>query len=142
MKQTGLLLGITLAVGIAVGVIGDQVLHAQQPPVKGTDLLRKDLAGCEGWEGIMYLAEQAPGVAGGKHYHPGDVFVYVLEGDGTDYEEGKPPVARKPGDSFYKPARQTSTYIHEIKNDRETAPIKFLVFSVNPKGQPLSIPVK
>jgi len=47
------MVGLTLAVGIAVGVIGGQILNARQEPVKRTVLLRTDLAGIEGKEQVV-----------------------------------------------------------------------------------------
>jgi hypothetical protein len=44
------MLGLTLATGIAVGMIGNQLLSAQHEPVKREVLLKTDLAGIEGKE--------------------------------------------------------------------------------------------
>ena len=45
-----------------------------------------------------------PGAAFGKHTHPGEEIIYVLEGS-LEYEiEGKPPVTLKAGDVFFVPA--------------------------------------
>ena len=38
----------------------------------------------------------APGVAFGKHSHPGEEIVYVIEGALVYELEGKPPVTLKP----------------------------------------------
>ncbi len=66
MKRTALLLGLTV-LGVAVGVIGTQVLHAQQEPVKRTVLLTADLAGIAGKRAAVWRGEFAPGASGGKH---------------------------------------------------------------------------
>jgi quercetin dioxygenase-like cupin family protein len=137
MKRTALI-GLTLLVGIAVGVIGTQVLNAQQQSVKRTELLRKQLAGMEGHEGIVFIGEIAPGAFTGKHYHPGHEFLYVLEGSGTWEVDGQPPLSMKAGDSFYQPPDQA----HNVKNDSEQAPLKNVVFLIAPKGQSLGVPVK
>ena len=50
MKRTVVMLTLTLAVGIALGLIGSQVLNAQQMPIKRTVLLKTDLPGIEGKE--------------------------------------------------------------------------------------------
>jgi hypothetical protein len=44
MRRTTLVLGLTLAVGIAVGAIGHPLLDAQPQPVKRTPLLKTDVA--------------------------------------------------------------------------------------------------
>jgi quercetin dioxygenase-like cupin family protein len=137
MKRTAFI-GLTLLVGIAVGVIGTQVLNAQQQSVKRTELLRKQLAGMEGHEGIVFIGEIAPGAVTGKHYHPGHEFLYVLEGSGTWEVNGEPPLSMKAGDSFYQPPDQA----HNVKNGSETAPLKNVVFLIAPKGQSLGVPVK
>ena len=71
MKRMAFMLALALVVGIVMGVVENQFLNAQQQPVKRTELLRTDLPGIEGKEGIVYIAELAPGAAAGKHSHPG-----------------------------------------------------------------------
>ena len=79
MRRTAMVLSLTLAVGIAAGVLGDRLLSAQQSPIKRTELLKTDVAGMEGKEAIVYIAELGPGAAAGKHFHPGPEFAYLLE---------------------------------------------------------------
>lgn len=134
MRRTVVTLALTLAVGIALGMIGTQVLNAQQDPVKRTVLQKIDLGDKEG---IMYLAEIAPGASSGKHFHPGPEAVFILEGSGILEKEGQPPMTVKAGDSFAVPAK----HIHEAKNDSTTAQWKVLVFLVGEKGQPLATSV-
>jgi hypothetical protein len=83
MKRPVILLTCALAVGIALGLIGSQVLSAQQMPIKRAVLLNTDLPGLEGQEFLIDQVELAPGVVGGKHYHLGNMFVYILEGSGV-----------------------------------------------------------
>jgi hypothetical protein len=61
MKRMAFILALTLAIGIAVGVIGNHVLIAQQQPVTRTILQQKDLEGTADREIIMYVAELIPG---------------------------------------------------------------------------------
>lgn len=138
LKRTTLLLGLSVAGGIAVGVSGTKILNAQQAPVKRTALLKTDLAGMKGKEGLVVSVEHAPGVASGKHSYPWHECVSVLEGALSMEEQGKPPVALKAGDAFYLAPRQ----VHDGKNASETAPLKVLVFVVAEKGQPFIVPVK
>jgi quercetin dioxygenase-like cupin family protein len=51
-----------------------QLINAQQPLPKTQIILRTDLTGIEGKEGIIYLAQILPGEVAGKHYHPGYQF--------------------------------------------------------------------
>ncbi len=137
MRRTALMFGLTLAVGIALGVIGGQVLNAQQEPVKRTALLKTGLDGIEGKDGNVVMVEIAPGASTGKHYHPGHEFGYVLTGSGTLEIEGKGPLAITPGAI----AHLTPKQVHNAKNTGKT-PLKVLVFAIYEKGQPPVTPVK
>jgi quercetin dioxygenase-like cupin family protein len=138
MKRIAGMLVLTLAVGIALGVIGNQTLIAQQAPVARTILQQKDLEGATGREVIMYRAELVPGGTAGRHYHPGPELLYVLEGTLILEHDGQQPVTLKAGESVHVPAK----HIHNAKNDSNTAPTKVLVFLVGEKGQPLATPVQ
>src|SRR5215470_5235032 len=120
MRGTAIILGLTLAMGIAVGVLGTRFLSAQQEPLKRTVLLKTDLTGIEGKEGVLVLAEIAPGATAGKHYHPGDELVYILEGSLVLERDGKAPVTLKAGDVAHTPARLH----HDAKNTSSTTPAK------------------
>jgi quercetin dioxygenase-like cupin family protein len=137
MKRTIIILSLTLAVGIALGALGERFLSAQQEPIKRNVLLKTDLAGIEGKEGVLALAEIAPGAATGKHYHPGDELAYILEGSLILEQEGKPPVTLKAGDVIHNPAKLP----HNGKNASTTAPAKVVVVYVVEKGQPLATQV-
>ncbi len=138
MKRTVVVIGVTLAVGIYLGATWNQILHAQQEPVKRTVLLKTDLAGMKGKEGIVMLAEIAPGAATGKHTHPTHEFAYVMEGSGSLEVEGKPTIPMKPGTTIYQPPKQ----VHNGKNASTTAPLKIIAFYIAEKEKPLTAPVK
>ena len=138
MRRTVIILGLTLAVGIVCGALGERFLSAQPQPVKRTELLKTELEGIAEKEGVMYLAELAPGAAAGKHFHPGPEFAYVLEGSLLLEPQGKPPLTIKAGEAFHNPAK----IVHDAKNASTTAPTKVLVFLVADKGQPLATPVQ
>ena len=141
MRRTGLVLGLTLVVGIVVGVLGHGMLNAQG--LTRTVILKTDLEGLAGKEGNMFVAEYTPGARSGKHYHPGHELIYVLEGHGVMEEVGKPPVELKPGVGlFFRSDPQKPTYVHEAKNLSNTDRMKLLVVLVTDKGQPLAYPVK
>jgi len=138
MRRTAVFLGVTLAVGIAVGAIGARVLSATQGPVTRTVLLETDLVGIEGKKGFVVLAEIAPGAATGKHTHPAHEFAYVLEGDGTLEVEGRPPVSLKPGVAIHQPPGQ----VHNGRNIGATSALKILAVYIVEKDQPHTAPVK
>ena len=134
MKRMALMLALTFAVGIVVGVVGNHVLNAQQAPFKRADLLKADLVGMEGKELIVQLVEFAPRGASGKHWHPGQEAFYVLEGSEIFEMEGHPPMTVKAGEAAYGPAK----IVHDGKNPSATAPAKVVVFRIHEKGQPIA----
>ncbi len=138
MKRTAFVIGLTLAVGIALGAIGNQILHAQPEPLKRTVLLKTDLVGMKGKEAILALAEIAPGAATEKHRHPGYEFAYVLEGSGRLEVQGKPATPLMAGTAIYQPPRQ----VHRGVNVSTTTPLKIFTLYIADKGQSLAEPVK
>ena len=138
MRRTAVFLGVTLAVGIAVGAIGARVLSATQGPVTRTVLLETDLAGMAGKEGSVVLAEIAPGAATGKHTHPAHEFAYVLEGEGILEVEGKPAASLRPGVAIHQPPGR----VHSGRNTSATSALKILAVYIGEKDQPLTAPVK
>ena len=137
MQRTGMIFALVLAVGMGVGWFGHQHLSAQQAPVTRTMLLRTDLAGVEGKEAVIVVAEIAPGATTGKHLHAGQEFAYLLEGSLRLVADGKPAVTLTPGEAFQQPPRQ----VHEGQNTSATAPVKVLAFYIAEKGQPLTTAV-
>jgi quercetin dioxygenase-like cupin family protein len=135
--RTTLTLVLTLALGIVLGTLGSQVLTAQQVDKK-TPLLKADMTGVPGHDGYVVLHEMAPGAVEEKHYHNGDVFLYILEGSETIEVAGQAPVSVKAGQSYHIPPK----VVIAPKNDSMTAPVKFISFAVVPKGQPVAVEVK
>jgi quercetin dioxygenase-like cupin family protein len=135
MKRPILVAGVCLTVGAVLGAWCAGGLSAQQTQAKFTELLRADLAGIEGKEAVIGIAEIAPGAKPGRHYHPGDEFFYLLEGSFTWAEDGKAPHVVNAGDLRHQPARRVA----EARDI--TAPVKALVFLVHDKGQPLRVAV-
>ncbi len=129
---------VALAAGLVVAALGTHILNAQQVPFKRTVLLKTDLKGLEGKEGVVVLVELAPGASSGKHYHPGHEVNYILEGTGSLEVEGKPTVTLKPGVTNHIQAKQA----HDVKNTGAADPLKLVAFFIADKGQPLAIPVK
>ena len=133
MRRVGIMLGLTFAFGIALGVIRNQFLNAQQPSIKRTEVLKTDMAGMEGKVAHMWIAEVAPGTATGKHSHPTPRFVYVMEGTVILEVEGKPPQTFKAGEGF----QEMPDTVHNFRNASTTEPAKALGFQIVGKRQPL-----
>ena len=137
MKRFKLGLVVTFALGLLIGVGATGVVNAVHP-VTVSELYKADLVTSDGREASIFLAELAPGANVGKHYHPGDAFAYILEGTMLLEIDGKPSVTLGPGKSGSLPPHT----VHDDKNPSQTAPLKFLVFHVAKKGEPLAVPVK
>ena len=134
MKRTVVLISVALIIGMAIGVMGTQVLAGKEELAKGTILQRVELAGAKGKEAVLVLREMPPGKESGKHSQSGTEIAYILEGSVIFEMQGKPSVTLKAGDSFQTGPRQ----VHNVKNASTTAPGKALVFYVVEKGKALS----
>jgi quercetin dioxygenase-like cupin family protein len=86
---------------------------------------------------VQARAEFAPGVAAGRHTHPGEELGYVLEGSILLEIDGQPPRTINAGESFFVPAG----LVHDGKNiGAGTA--KVLATYIVEKGKPVATPVK
>jgi len=109
-------------------------LVAQNPGLQRTILQRKDVS-VPGREAVIVKVEVAPGVAAGRHTHPGEEISYVLDGEGEILIDGEPPLKIKGGDSFVIPAGAK----HDAKNTG-TAPLHLVAVYLVEKGKPLATP--
>ena len=137
MRKTLLLLGVGLA-GMAVGALGATYVGAQgTPQVTRTELLRKPLSGVEGKELVVFVADLPPGAIAGRHLHPGDEAIYMLQGALVFEPEGGQPFELKAGQIAFNPAK----HIHKAKNVSSSEAAKVLNCMLAEKGQPLAIPM-
>jgi quercetin dioxygenase-like cupin family protein len=127
---------MALAALIAGTVLGPHGASAQQPGVKRTALQRHDLS-VPGREAVQVRVDLAPGVAFGKHTHPGEEIIYVLEGSLEYQIEGKPPVTLKAGDVLFIPAGT----VHSATNVGSVTGSELATYIVE-KGKPLLTLVK
>ena len=134
LLSSALIFALGLVAGVSIAGLG----NAMQQHVKVAELYKADLVTSDGKEASMFLAELGPGANMGKHYHPGDAFAYILEGTMLLEIVGGQSVTLKSGQSGSLPPRT----IHDDKNASQTAPLKFLVFHVAKKGDPLAAPVQ
>ena len=133
MKTTRTIAVSALIVGSGLGL---HMAVAQQSQIRRTDLQRHDLS-VPGREVVQVLVELDPGVAFGRHWHPGEEIVYVVEGS-LEYEvDGKPPVTLKAGGVLFIPAGT----IHAAKNVGRGNGAELATYIVE-KGKPLVVMVK
>jgi quercetin dioxygenase-like cupin family protein len=122
---------MAMAALIVAGVLAPRVTQAQQAGIKRTDLQRHDLS-APGFEAVQVRVDFAPGAAFGRHTHPGEEIIYVLEGSLEYQIEGKPPVTLKAGDVLFIPAGT----IHAAKNAGSTTASELATYVVE-KDKPL-----
>jgi quercetin dioxygenase-like cupin family protein len=141
MKRINFLVGVTLALGVGLGLLGSGTLSAQDNLKSGTVLQRMALKGAPGWEAILVQRTVPPGAESGKHTQSGNEIVYIQEGSVTLEVQGKPAVTLKAGETFSTVAGE----VHNVKNASSSAPVKALAFYVAKKGarlEDLSVPAK
>jgi quercetin dioxygenase-like cupin family protein len=132
--QTARIAGVVAL--IVAGGLALHVARTQQPGLKRTDLQQHDLS-IPGREVLQAIVALDPGVSSGKHWHPGDEIIYVLEGSLEYQVEGKPPVTLKAGDVLFIPAHT----IHEARNVGSGKGAELATYVVE-KGKPLVVMVQ
>ena len=125
-----------MAMLVAGTILAPSGAQAQQNGVTRTDLQRHDLS-APGHEAIQVRVDLAPGVAFGKHTHPGEEVIYVLEGTLEYQVEDKPPVTLKAGDVLFIPAGT----VHSARNPGSVTGSELATYIVE-KGKPLLTLVK
>ncbi len=133
MKKLQIAAMAALVAGAVLAPLGAQ---AQQSGVTRTDLQRHDLS-APGREAIQVRVDLAPGVAFGRHTHPGEEIIYVLEGTLEYQIEDKPPVTLKAGDVLFIPAGT----VHSARNPGGVTGSELATYIVE-KGKPLLTLVK
>ena len=98
--------------------------------LKLENLLFEALEGAPGIEVIVSRVHIPANTSLPKHWHPGEEFVYVLEGSAILWQKDKDDILVEEGQVFKIPLKQIHTAI--TGNEGVTA----LVFRVHEKGQP------
>ena len=104
--------------------------------LKIDNIMTSELELVEGTEVVVSHVEIPANTTLPKHWHPGEEFVYVLEGSEVLWQKDKPDVHLKKGDVFKVPLRQ----IHTATTGEEGVTV--LVFRVHEKGQPVRVNVE
>ena len=119
---------VVLIVGSGLAV---QLVRAQQPGTKRTDLQQHDLS-IPGREVVQVRVDFDPGYIAPRHAHFGEEIIYVLEGTLQYWIGDKPPVTVKPGDVLFVP----EGVIHSAKNVGTGNGAELATYFVE-KGKPL-----
>ncbi len=139
MKYKKCLFSMALASAVFLGLAGFQTADAQEYVSKARvkTLYQAPLPGMEGKEMIVKHFSIPPEFVGGKHLHPGPVFVYVLEGVLTVELDGET-----------KTFSAGELYPEDIdaamvgRNLSGTDDLEMLVFQIGEIGKPMMIKVE
>ena len=138
MKMPKNLLVLTVSTAVALfGAPGFHAVQAQEeykPKAIATTLHPAPLPGMEGHEVIVKHFAFPPEFVGGKHSHPGPVFVYVLEGTLTvETVAGTQEIG--PGELY---AEELDT-VMQGRNVSATEDLEIVVFQVGEIGKPMMV---
>jgi quercetin dioxygenase-like cupin family protein len=123
--------GRALAALFFVSAIAEYSAQTQSPGTRRVELQRHDLA-IPGREAIQVRVEFDPGAAFGRHSHPGEELVYVIEGT-LEYQLGDaPPVTLRAGEVLFVPAGT----VHSARNGGGAVAAELATYLVD-KGKPL-----
>ena len=93
-------------------------------------MLRAPISIAEGLEVIISDVVIPPNGAVPRHYHPGEEFLYLIEGSAVHVEEGKEDQILKAGDAYVIPPKAE----HAPRGGPDGA--RAIVFRVHVEGKP------
>ena len=125
-----------IVVAAVLAGLSAATLYAQQAGFT-RKMLQDQPVGATDRHAVQVVAEFAPGVAAGKHTHPGEELGYVLEGTLQLEIVGQPPRTLNAGEAFFVPAG----VVHDGKNIG-TGAAKVLATYVVEKGKPVASPAQ
>lgn len=94
------------------------------------NLLTQELFGAENTEVVVSRVTVPANTTLPRHFHPGEEFAYMLDGDLTLHQEGEDDVIFNNGDVGVVPFKK----VHTITSGAEGCSI--LIFRVHEQGQP------
>jgi len=106
---------------------------AQQSGIKRTDLQRYDLS-VPGYETVQARIDFEAHTAFGKHSHPGEEVIYVLEGELVYEVDGQSPITLKAGEVLFIPAG----VVHSARNNSHAKASELATYIVE-KGKPVLV---
>ncbi len=136
MKIGKLGIALTLAGVLSLGVVFSLDVQAAEykPKAEVTSLYEGALSGVEGKTVIVKHFTLPAGFVGGKHFHPGDVFVYVLEGElAVETENGTLTI--REGELY----QEVPDMVMVGKNLSTSEAAKIVVFQVGDTGKPMMV---
>ena len=106
------------------------ITQAYANEVQLKTLMKAQLDGVKGTEVIVSNVQIPANTTLPKHWHPGEEFVYILEGSVTLWQKGKDNISGKKGEVIKVPLKQIHTGITGKEG------VSLLVFRVHEQGKP------
>ena len=132
-KKNNLLASAIGIIGLLTITISIVALSQSQSGIRRTQLQRHDLS-IDGREVIQSRIDFDEGEVFGKHSHPGEEIIYVIEGVFEYQVEDKAPVTLKAGDVLFIPHGA----VHSAKNVGKGNAAELATYIVE-KGKPLLV---
>ena len=137
INKLGLALALVGVLSLGAAFSLDAQAAEYKPKAEVKSLHEGALTGVDGKTVIVKHFTLPAGFVGGKHFHPGDVFVYVLEGKlAVETEKGMRTVSA--GELY----PEVPGMVMRGKNVSTSVPAKVLVFQVGDTGKPMMIKAK
>jgi quercetin dioxygenase-like cupin family protein len=131
-------LGGVFAIGVVVGGLSTEFVHAQAPQYQTKQVLQTDLNNLPGQELIVLASTWQPGFRLPLHMHPnGHEITYVVEGEQTFEIEGIGTKVVKAGEAIYTPPNTP----HFGRNATDKIS-KTVVIRVKDKDKPIMVEIK
>ncbi len=135
MKRIAGMIVMALALGACVSVDHPHHEAETRPPPGSNLMLRAPITISDGLEVIVSDVVIPPGATVPRHFHPGEEFVYVIEGSAVHVEAGKPDQVLSAGDGYVIPPEAE----HAPRGGPDGA--RAIVFRVHKDGLPERINV-
>jgi quercetin dioxygenase-like cupin family protein len=98
-------------------------------------LLQDPLHAIPGKQGHLLRIEYPPGWVGQRHYHTGDVFLYVLSGAFTVDVDGAARTTIRAGQAYHEALDK----VMQARNASTTEPTTILLFQVGNQGERMTV---
>lgn len=135
MKHRNLVLVAAMA---AFSLIGTQSSTAQDAEPVITGLMNMPLSDIAGKDSNVVLFEVGPGWEIANHFHPGHIFIYVLEGSIKVEVDGMEAQIIGAGEVAYEAPDMNMV----ASNVSSTEGARFVVFTVGDIGEPVTVYVE
>lgn len=141
MKSNVLFLLLVVILAVAGNALSEEQEAGKKPDIlAGTieglsvdNILTSQLELAEGLEVVVSHVVIPPNTELPKHWHPGEEFVYVLEGSGVLWQDGQEDISLKAGDVVKVPLKR----VHTARTGDSAATI--IVFRVHKLGEPVRV---